>query len=378
MVITIHLMTSWRLKMRVPFLNLRPDPSLKARLLEACQQVLDSGWYILGEQVTAFEREFAEFCSVSRGIGVGSGTDALRIALMACGVGPGDEVITVPLTSIATLSAIEQTGARPVLVDIDPERLTMDPMGLEGAITRRTRAIVPVHLYGCPAELDLILGIAWTHGLFVIEDCAQAHGACYQGFRVGSLGHMAAFSFYPTKNLGAYGDGGMIVTDDTTLAELARALRQYGWFTGHYRSMLKGVNSRLDELQAAFLRVKLEQLDTWNHERLVLADEYTRLLEGKVTTPYSPKDSERVYHLYVIRHPQRDALRDHLRQEGIETLIHYPIPVHRQPAYRALGGCFPEAERAAGEILSLPLYPGLPLDTVRWVADTILAFCESS
>ena len=363
--------------MQVPFLNLRPDPLLKGRLLGACQQVLDSGWYILGEQVAAFECEFAEFCSVSHSIGVGSGTDALRIALMACGIGPGDEVITVPLTSIATLSAIEQTGACPVLVDVDPERLTMDPVRLENVITHRTRAIIPVHLYGCPAELDPVLEIAWAHNLFVIEDCAQAHGACYQGLQVGSLGHMAAFSFYPTKNLGAYGDGGMIVTNDAALAELARALRQYGWFTGHCRSMLKGVNSRLDELQAAFLRVKLKRLDTWNRERLILAEEYTRLLEGKVVTPYSPGDSERVYHLYVIRCPRRDALRDYLRQEGIETLIHYPVPVHRQPAYRALGGCFPEAEKAAGEVLSLPLYPGLSLDTVRWIADTILAFCES-
>lgn len=364
--------------MRVPFLNLRPVPSLKAGLLGACQQVLDSGWYILGEQVVVFEREFAKFCSTKYGIGVGSGTDALRIALMACGIGSGDEVITVPLTSIATLSAIEQTGARPVLVDIDPERLTMDPTRLEDAVTRRTRAIIPVHLYGCPAELDPILEIARMRGLLVIEDCAQAHGARYQNLRVGSLGHMAAFSFYPTKNLGAYGDGGMIVTNDAALAELARALRQYGWFIGHYRSMLKGVNSRLDELQAAFLRVKLEQLDTWNHERLILADEYTKILEGEVVTPYSPRDSERVYHLYVIRHPQRDILQDHLRREGIETLIHYPLPVHCQPAYRALGGCFPEAEKAAREVLSLPLHPGLSIDTVRWIANTILAFCESS
>lgn len=363
--------------MQVPFLNLRPDPSLKAGLLEACRQVLDSGWYILGEQVAAFEYGFAEFCSVDHGIGVGSGTDALRIALMACGIGPGDEVITVPLTSIATLSAIEQTGACPVLVDIDPERLTMNPARLESVVTRRTRAIIPVHLYGCPAEMDPILEIAWTRDLFVIEDCAQAHGAYYQGLRVGSLGHMAAFSFYPTKNLGACGDGGIIVTDDATLAELARALRQYGWFTGRDRSMLKGVNSRLDELQAAFLRVKLERLAAWNRERLILAEEYTRLLRGRVITPYSPGGSERVYHLYVIRHSRRDALRGYLHQEGIETLIHYPIPVHRQPAYRALGGCFPEAEKAAGEILSLPLYPGLSLDTVREVVDTILVFCES-
>lgn len=364
--------------MQVPFLNLRPDPSLKAGLLEACQQVLDSGWYILGEQVAAFEHEFAEFCSVDHGIGVGSGTDALRIALMACGIGSGDEVITVPLTAIATLSAIEQTGACPVLVDIDPERLTLDPARLEAVITRRTRAIIPVHLYGCPAEMSPILEIAWTRDLFVIEDCAQAHGAYYQGRRAGSLGHAAAFSFYPTKNLGAYGDGGLIVTDDPTLAELAQSLRQYGWFAGHSRSMLKGVNSRLDELQAAFLRVKLEYLDAWNRERSMLAGEYTRLLKGRVVTPHSPGDSKRVYHLYVIRHPQRDALRDYLHQEGVETLVHYPVPVHRQPAYRALGGCFPETEKATGEILSLPLYPGLPLNAVRWIADTILAFCESS
>jgi dTDP-4-amino-4,6-dideoxygalactose transaminase len=313
-------------------------------------------------------------------VGVGSGTDALHLALAACGVGPGDEVITVPHTAVATVAAIEMAGATPVLVDIDPARYTLDPARVEAALTERTRAIVPVHLYGCPAELAPILPLARAHGLYVVEDCAQAHGARYRGRRVGAWGHIAAFSFYPTKNLGACGDGGIVVTGDPALAERVRSLRQYGW-RKRYVSREKGVNSRLDELQAAILRVKLRHLDAWNDARRALARQYTqRLADHGVTTPSEPGDGTHVYHLYVIRHARRDDLRDFLRERGIGSLIHYPVPVHRQPAYAALGapGAFPVAERMAREVLSLPMYPELQTEEVTRVVKAIQRFCATT
>ncbi len=368
-------------KVRVPPLDLkRQYASIKGEIDAAVSRVLEGGWYILGEEVAAFEREFAAYCGVAHAVGVGSGTDALHLALAACGVGAGDEVITVPHTAVATVTAIELAGARPVLVDIDPARYTLDPELLEAAITPRTRAVIPVHLYGCPADLDPIMEVARAHGLTVVEDCAQAHGAEYSGRRVGSWGHIAAFSFYPTKNLGACGDGGLVATNDPELAERARLLRQYGW-QERYVSSLKGLNSRLDELQAAILRVKLRHLDAWNERRRVLAGLYNeRLMGGGVVVPREPESARHVYHLYVVRHPRRDALRAFLRQRGIGSSIHYPVPVHLQPAYYDLArgaGSLPAAEAAAREVLSLPLYPELDGQELETVADAVLAFGRS-
>jgi len=342
--------------------------------------VLEGGWYILGEQVAAFESEFASRCGVAHAVGVGSGTAALHLALAACGVGPGDEVITVSHTATATVAAIELAGARPVLVDIDPMCYTLDPDWLEAAITPRTRAVIPVHLYGCPADLGPIVEIAHQHNLFVVEDCAQAHGAGYRGQPVGSWGHLATFSFYPTKNLGACGDGGIVITNDQGLAGQVRLLRQYGW-RERYVSSLKGLNSRLDELQAAILRVKLRHLDGWNDRRRLLACLYNERLAGSgIVTPREPEYAMHVYHLYVVRHPRRDELQVFLRQKGIGSLIHYPVPVHLQPAYRDLGrkaGSLPATEAAAREVLSLPLYPELREEEVVTVADAVTAFTRT-
>ena len=360
-----------------PFDLKRQYASIQDEVDRAVARVLDQGYFILGEEVAAFEREFACYCGVAHAVGVGSGTEALHLALAACGVGPGDEVITVSHTAVATVAAIELVGARPVLVDIDAERYTMDPQQVASAVTPRTRAVVPVHLYGCPVDLTPIMDIARQHGLFVVEDCAQAHGALYGGQRVGSWGHIAAFSFYPTKNLGAYGDGGAIVTDDAPLAERARLLRQYGW-QERYVSAIKGLNSRLDELQAAVLRVKLRHLEAWNGQRRRLASLYDERLAGSgVTLPCEPQDGMHVYHLYVVRYPRRDELRAFLRERGIGTLIHYPVPVHLQPAYRDLGygpGSLPVTEAIAGEVLSLPMYPELREDEATIVATAV---CEA-
>lgn len=354
--------------------------SIKDEVDAAVARVLESGRYILGDEVRTFEEEFATYCGVAHAVGVGSGTDALHLALAACDVDPGDEVITVPHTAVATVAAIELSGAEPVLVDIDPIRYTLDPGQLEAAVTSRTRAVVPVHLYGCPADLDPIIEVARRHNLFVIEDCAQAHGAQYRSRRVGSWGHVAAFSFYPTKNLGAYGDGGMIVTEDPELAERARLLRQYGW-RERYVSSLKGLNSRLDELQAAILRVKLRHLEEWVARRRLLARFYDQRLAGSgIITPYEPDDAAHAYHLYVVRCSRRDELRSFLRAQGIASLIHYPVPVHLQPAYRDLGyeaGAFPAAEAAAREVISLPLYPELREEEATNVADAVIAFTKT-
>lgn len=342
----------------------------------AIAAVLDGGRYILGEETRAFEREFAAYVDVQHGIGVGSGTEALHIALAACGAGPGDEVITVSHTAVATVAAIELTGATPVLVDIDPKTYTLDPRKLEAAITPHTKVVVPVHLYGAPADLDPILDIARQRGLKVLEDCAQAHGAKYRGRRVGGWGDVATFSFYPTKNLGAIGDGGFIATNDAALAEHIRLLREYGW-SERYVSSISGWNSRLDEMQAAILRVKLRHLDEDNARRRALAEIYDEMLPPAIQRPVTPQDGEQVYHLYVIRHPQRDRLAAHLGARGIGSGIHYPVPIHLQPAYRGrLGetGSLPETERAASEILSLPMYPELSTEDVRQVAGAIAEF----
>ena len=351
--------------------------SHRAEIGQAIARVLDKGRYILGEEAAAFEREFAAYIGVHAGCGVGSGTEALHVALRACGVGPGDQVITVSHTAVATVAAIELCGAKPVLVDIDPRSFTLDPNKLEAVITSHTKAIIPVHLYGQSADLEPILSIARKHNVRVIEDCAQAHGAVYRGKRTGAWGDIACFSFYPTKNLGALGDGGFVATHDAPLAENARLLREYGW-RERYVSDMAGWNTRLDELQAAILRVKLRTLDADNARRRRLATLYDELLTASsVTAPTAMPYGEHVYHLYVIRSRRRDELQAFLKERGIGTLIHYPIPIHLQPAYRGrLGdaGSLPETERAAQEILSLPMFPELTETEVRQVAEAICEF----
>jgi dTDP-4-amino-4,6-dideoxygalactose transaminase len=362
----------------VPFLDLRAQyRAIQPEVDAAIAGVFASGRFILGEQVAAFEHEFALYCGAQHGIGVGSGTEAIHLALLACGVGPGDEVITVPNTAVATVAAIEQTGAQPVFVDVDWQTRNLDAGRLEAAITLRTRAIVPVHLYGLPADLRPIQAIARQHNLRVVEDCAQAHGALYRGQRVGSIGDLGCFSFYPTKNLGAYGDGGFITTNDAALAGRLRLLRVYGWHERDY-SLIKGLNSRLDELQAAVLRVKLKHLDTWNGRRRHLAALYSEsLCDTSVALPAEPPGVQAIYHLYVISTPARGALRAHLKSCGFESLVHYPMPIHLQEAYSGMGhevGSFPNAERLAREILSLPLYPEMDEQVVAQVAQTVKEF----
>ena len=344
----------------------------------AVRAVFESGRYILGGEVSRLEAEFAAYLGAAAAVGVGSGTDALHIALHACGVGPGDEVITVSHTAVATVAAIELCGASPVLVDIDAAHYTMDPKRLEGAVTPRTRAIVPVHLYGQPADLEPILEVARRHGIRVIEDCAQAHGAEYGGRRVGTWGDIACFSFYPTKNLGAIGDGGMVVSRDRALIDKVRVIREYGWVE-RYVSHVPGWNSRLDEVQAAILRVKLGHLDEDNARRARLAAVYDEALAGaRVILPARRIGATHVYHLYVIRSPRRDELQAFLKNEGIGALVHYPVPVHLQPAYRdrvaGKGGALPETERAAAEVISLPMYPELTAEEVRAVSQRVVDF----
>ena len=343
---------------------------------EAIRRVLASGRYILGEEVAAFEREFADYLGVRYAVGVGNGTEALGIAFAACGIGRGDEVMTVSHTAVATVAAIELAGATPVLVDIEPEYFTLDPTRLDEALTARTKAVIPVHLYGQPAELEPIVAWARRHGVRVIEDCAQAHGAAYQGGRVGTFGDAGCFSFYPTKNLGAIGDGGMLVTNDPGVASRACALREYGWEPRGV-SAIPGGNSRLDELQAAILRVKLRHLEADNAARVRAAQWYDEALaECEVVRPRVREDATHVYHQYVVRSARRDALKHRLQQEGIEASVHYPVPVHHQPAYRGrLSGSdrLPQTERAAQEVLSLPMYPELTRHDQGRVVDGVRA-----
>jgi len=362
----------------VPFGDLRLQyGALKVEIDAAVQQVLSNGWFILGKNVSAFEQEFAAFCGAAFGIGVGNGTDALQLALKACGIGPGDEVITVPNSATFTALAITATGATPTFADVDGASFNMDASCLEQAITPRTKALMPVHLYGQPADMDPILAVARAHNLRIIEDAAQAHGAAYAGRKVGSLGDAGCFSFYPSKNLGAFGDGGMVVTNDPELADRVRMLRNGGQKT-RYDHRLLGVNSRLDEMQAAILRVKLGYLDKWNRQRRHIAALYTAMLgDCTVQPPVEATRSDHVYHLYVIRSSHREALKEHLARSGIETMVHYPTPIHLQAAYRGLGlgpGAFPVAERCASEVLSLPIFPELTDTKVRQVAAAIAEF----
>jgi dTDP-4-amino-4,6-dideoxygalactose transaminase len=345
--------------------------AIKPEVDEAVLRVLDSAQFVLGPDVVAFEQAFARYCRAADAVGVNSGTSALHLALLACGIGPGDEVITVPFTFVATVSAIVYSGARPVFVDVEPRTLTMDPAKVEQAITPRTKAIMPVHLYGHPADMDPILEIARRRGLRVIEDAAQAHGAEYKGRRCGSIGDIAGFSFYPGKNLGAYGEGGAVVTSDPELARTVRLLRSWGE-EKRYEHRLKGFNYRMDGIQGAILGVKLRYLDAWTEARRTRAALYDRLLaDAPVQPPVSQPDCRHVYHCYVIRTPQRDQYRQALTERQIHTGIHYPIPVHLQPAHADLGyhaGDFPVAEAAAAEVLSLPMFPELTDAQVETVA----------
>ena len=353
----------------------------KEEIDSAITRVMESGHYILGQEVGAFEKEFAAYIGVRFGIGVSSGTDALHLALWACGIGPGDEVITVSHTAVATVVAIDLCGAKPVLIDIDPFTFVMDTDQIEQAITSRTKAILPVHLYGYVADMKSILSIAHSYGLRVIEDCAQSHGATYGSRKSGAWGDIAAFSFYPTKNLGAFGDGGIVVTSDEELAERVRLLREYGW-QQRYVSETSGLNSRLDELQAAVLRVKLKYLDQWNEERRRKALIYMKLLEGsEVICPIERKPVRHVYHLYVIRTKKRDFLQAFLRENGIGTLIHYPVPIHLQNAYKNLGyrkGDLPMTEQYSREILSLPFFPEMTEVEIKEVVSKILFFLRDN
>jgi dTDP-3-amino-3,4,6-trideoxy-alpha-D-glucose transaminase len=345
---------------------------LARELQTALSRVLASGWFVLGPEVEAFEQEFASYHGVRHAVAVATGTDAIELALRAAGIGPGDEVITVAHTAVATICAIERARATPVLVDIDPNTYTMHPSAAAAAISPRTRAIVPVHLYGHPANLDALISLSERHGLVLIEDCAQAHGARWNGRLVGTFGAMGCFSFYPTKNLGALGDGGAIITRDGHLAERLGRLRNYGQVE-RYHHQERGINSRLDEIQAACLRVKLAHLDDHNAARRTIAEDYHHHLRG-VIIPEEHGPVTHVYHLYVVRHRERDRLSLRLRQNGIGTLVHYPVPVHRQPAYADLNygpGSLPHTERAAAEILSLPLYVGLRSADVLNVAEAI-------
>lgn len=364
--------------MNIPFVDLQLEyQGIKDEIDTAIAGVLDRSDYILGKAVHEFEAAFADFCEADFAIGVDSGYSALEMILRAYGIGPGDEVITAANTFIATALAISNCGARPVLVDVEPDTYNLDPALLESAITPATRAIIPVHLYGQPANMDPILAIAQKHGLRVIEDACQAHGARYKGRRTGSLGDAAAFSFYPSKNLGAYGDGGMIVTSDAAVAEQCRLLRNVGQAV-RYQHEIKGFNHRLDSLQAAVLCVKLPYLDAGNGWRRETAVRYNNLLANTLTTTPAAADwAEHVYHLYIIQVDNRNQLQTHLTQAGIATGIHYPIPIHRQPAYADLGyrpGDFPVTEQLAQRILSLPMYPGITAEAVEHTSHMINHF----
>jgi dTDP-3-amino-3,4,6-trideoxy-alpha-D-glucose transaminase len=358
---------------RVPFLALRPHED-RADIDAAIARVIDRGWFVLGPELEAFERAFAQATGAAHTIGVGTGTDALALGLRALDIGPGDEVITSPLSAAFSALAILMAGARPVFADIDPDRLTIDPSAIEAAITPRTRAIMPVHLYGQPADMVAIAAIADRHGLVVIEDCCQAHLATCAGRPVGSFGAAAAYSFYPTKNLGALGDGGAITVNDAALADRLRRLRNGGQ-TERYRHVEFGVNTRLDEMQAAILSARLTRLPAWTAERRALAAEYRRQLAGAPIVVPPECDPGHVYHLFPVRSSRRDALQAHLQARGIETLIHFPVPITRQAALAASHPqeC-PVADRVCADIVSLPLHPGMTAETVGVVAQALHAF----
>jgi len=359
----------------IPVIDLKAQyRALRTEIDAAVREVLENADFILGAAVPKLEKSVAAYCQCNHGVGVASGTEALCLALHALGVGPGDEVITTPFTFIGTASPIVRCGARPVFVDIDTQTLNLDPQHIEAAITSRTKAIVPVHLYGLPADMDAISYIARQHNLFVVEDCAQAIGATYRGRSAGSLGNAGCLSFFPTKNLGAYGDGGMVVCNDAALAEKVDMLRRQGSKQKYFAEMI-GYNSRLDTLQAAVLNVKFRHLPDWNHRRRQLAQLYDAGLAGlPLLTP--PNDPGHVYHQYTLRTPQRAELAGYLQARGVGTMIYYPTALHQQPAFRNLGfsGSFPVSEQAASEVLSLPMYPELVDSQVEQVVAAIQGF----
>ena len=361
----------------IPYADLRAQyRSIQPEIDTAVLRVLDSTQFVLGDEVAAFEQEFAAYCGASEAVGVNSGTSALHLALLAAGVGPGDEVITVPFTFVATAAAIVYTGARPVFVDIDAGTYTMAPSQIERAITSRTKAIVPVHLYGHPADMDPILDLARRHGVPVVEDAAQAHGAEYNGRRCGSMGTLAAFSFYPGKNLGAYGEGGAVVTNDAALAKKVRLLRSWGE-ERRYEHSVKGFNYRMDGIQGAILRVKLRHLEAWTEARRTRAAEYAQAFAGSgVVMPIERPDCRHVYHVYAVRLSHRDSTRAAVQGADIQTGVHYPIPIHLQPAHADLGyrhGDFPVSEAAASQVLSLPMFPEMTSEQVQTVARVVVA-----
>ncbi|MFH1071136.1 MAG: DegT/DnrJ/EryC1/StrS family aminotransferase [Candidatus Glassbacteria bacterium] len=366
--------------MRILFLDLKAQyRAIRPEIDEALGRVLASGWYILGRELEEFEREFASYCGVRHAVGVGSGTAAIQLALSAAGIGPGDGVVTVANVSAPTVAAICLAGATPLFADIDGRSGNLDPERLSAVLQRDTgrqiKAVVVVHLYGNPANLERILALARESGIKVIEDCCQAHGALFRGTKVGSFGEAGCFSFYPTKNIGAYGDAGMVVTNDDGIAERVRMLRNYGE-KEKYLNTERGINSRLDEIQAAILKVKLAYCDRWNETRRKLADLYSEQLAGcglKLPLP-DENGSRQVYHLYVVRAKDREYLRARLQEKGIATAVHYPRPIHFQPAYSDLGyapGDLPETEAACREVLSLPLYPELEPQAVLRVCEAI-------
>ena len=366
--------------MRIPLVDLKNQyQNIKEEVLSEISEALDSMQLFLGKNVQALESEFAGFCGTEFAIGVSSGTDALHIALRACGIGPGDEVITVSHTFIATVEAIILAGAKPVLVDINPETYNMDTSQLKKAITSKTKAIIPVFMYGHPADMDPIIGIARAHGLKIIEDACQAHGSEYKGRRAGSIGDVGCFSFYFTKNLGAYGEGGIITTSDPEIAQQCRMLRDHGQ-NEKYRHATIGMNGRLDELQAAVLRIKLPHLEDWIEKRRSLAQAYNEGLPDSIIKPQEMPWAKHVYHLYVVRIPEREQLREWLESKGIGTGMHYPIPVHLQEAWRASGGeklSLPVTESITKEILSLPIYPELTIEEVDIVCKHVREFIDS-
>ena len=357
----------------IPFLDIKAQyQSIKGEIDAAVLGVLASGQYVLGEEVLRFEQEFADYCNVKHAIAVNTGTSALHLALLAAGIGPGDEVITVPFTFVATVSAICYTGARPVFVDVEPVTLTMDPAEIEAKITPRTKAIIPVHIYGQMADMDAVKAIADHHRIPVIEDACQAHGAQYKGQRAGSIGVSGCFSFYPGKNLGACGEGGLIVTNNDEQAKTMRMLRDWGQ-EQRYHHLLKGFNYRMDAIQGAILRVKLRHLEAWTEARRTHARRYSSLLAGSphLKIPVETADRRHVYHVYAIRSRDRDGLQRVLSADGVPSGLHYPIPVHLQKAHADLGyqaGDFPVSEAAAREVLSLPIYPEMPSQHVDQVA----------
>ena len=364
--------------MNVPFVDLKQQyVSLKDEVLAAVANVFETTQFVLGKEVATFEAEFASFSGAKHGVAVNSGSSALHLALMAAGVGPGDEVITVPLTFVATVQAIQNTGAKPIFVDVDPVTYTMDPSLVEAAVTPRTKAILPVHLYGSPADMDPILDVACRHNLMVIEDAAQAHGAEYKGRRCGSIGDLGCFSFYPGKNLGAYGEGGLVTTDLPEIARKIRMLRDWG-AEKKYEHVLKGFNYRMDGVQGAILRVKLRYLEAWTEARRRHAAAYNRLLsDSGLILPVETPGNRNVYHIYPVLTKQRTELMQSLDASGVQSGIHYPYPVHLLPAYSDLGyvrGDFPKSERIAAEELSLPMFPELTTAQIEAVSQAVAAF----